>query len=491
MPAPDVILFNPAFRVIDETPAWIVVDKPAHLLCHPTNPGNPPTLWDGLRGLLAYEIVNGARLSVITRLDRDTSGLVLVAKHPKSARVLSLAIQRGHIDKEYLALVWGWPAQDEWEVDAPILRRGEVEESRIWVKQMVHPGGRACRTGFRVERRWERAEGRFALVRCVPRSGRMHQIRVHLAHSGWPIVGDKIYGRDENCYLEFIETGWSDALRDRLLLDRHALHAWRLRWRGREWEAPLAPDLRVFLEGGESGGGKGTEACGSGAGASESRRDRLPEFAGPGSTTLNPMDTFNPVDPERFAAALARFDEENAKDPNLADGEGGAQPHELAYSHWLTAWVLRLEPAASEALRLAARCQHLRRWEIPRESYPATRAGYLKWRQKLKEFHAEKAAAILQETGYGEDLIGQVRDLNLKKNFPADPECRVLEDALCLVFLERQFAGLAAKATEEKVVSALRKCWDKMTPAARDLALQLDYGPGERRLLDLALGSSE
>lgn len=242
------ILFNPDFRVLAETPAWIVVDKPAHLLIHPTNPGNPPTLWDGLRGLLAYEIANGARLSVITRLDRDTSGLVLVAKNPKSARVLSLAMQRGNIGKEYLAIVWGWPAVDDWEVDAPILRRGEVEESSVWVKQMVHPQGRKCLTGFRVERRWERgAEGRFALVRCFPRSGRMHQIRVHLLHSGFPIVGDKIYGPDERCYLEFIETGWTENLRQRLLLNRHALHAARLTWRGQEWEAPLAAELREFM----------------------------------------------------------------------------------------------------------------------------------------------------------------------------------------------------------------------------------------------------
>ena len=242
------ILFNPDFCVVDETPAWIVVNKPPHLLSHPTNPGNPPTLWDGLRGLLAYEIVNGVRLSVITRLDRDTSGLVLVAKNPKTARVLSLAMQRGHIAKEYLAIVWGWPSNDRWEVDAPILRRGEVEDSRIWVKQMVHPSGRSCVTGFQMERRWERREGRFALVRCFPRTGRMHQIRVHLAHSGLPILGDKIYGLDEGCYLEFIETGWTESLQQRHLLNRHALHASRLTWRGLQWDAELAPDLRGFLE---------------------------------------------------------------------------------------------------------------------------------------------------------------------------------------------------------------------------------------------------
>jgi hypothetical protein len=199
------------------------------------------------------------------------------------------------------------------------------------------------------------------------------------------------------------------------------------------------------------------------------------------------MNTFTPGNPERFAAALARFDAENAKDPKTVQCEGRGQPHELVYSRWLTDWVLRLAPEASEPLRLAARCQHLRRWEIPRESYPATRAGYLKWRQVLKEFHADTAAEILREVGYANDVIRQVRDLNLKKNFPADPDCRILEDALCLVFLEHQFAELAAKATEEKMITALQKCWGKMTPAAHAEALKLNYSAAEKHLLDLAL----
>ena len=199
------------------------------------------------------------------------------------------------------------------------------------------------------------------------------------------------------------------------------------------------------------------------------------------------MNTFAPENPDRFAAALARFDAENAKDPKAVICDGVEQPHELVYSRWLTDWVLQLAPDASEPLRLAARCQHLCRWEIPRDSFPATRAGYLKWRQKLKEFHADKAADILREVGYGDEVIRQVRDLNLKKNFPADPECRVLEDALCLVFLQRQFTDLAAKATGEKMITALQKCWAKMTPAAHAEALKLNYSAAEKHLLELAL----
>lgn len=247
------LLFNPEFTVVDESENWIVVDKPAHLLSHPNKPGNPPTLLDGLAGLLGFEIANGARLSVITRLDRDTSGLVLVAKNPETARELSFAIQNGEIGKEYLAIVTGWPDEDAWTVDAPILRKGEVEPGPIWLKRAVHPDGKPCRTRFAVESRFERAEGRFALVRCFPETGRMHQIRVHLAHSGFPIVGDRIYGPDENCYLEFIETGWTPRLARQLLIDRHALHAMRLSWNEHIWNAPLPPDLSEFRHGAAQG----------------------------------------------------------------------------------------------------------------------------------------------------------------------------------------------------------------------------------------------
>ena len=246
------LLFNPDFRVIDESANWIVVDKPPHLLSHPNKPGNPPTLLDGLAGLLGFEIANGAQLSVITRLDRDTSGLVLVAKNPDTARELSLAIQSGQIDKEYLALVWGWPEADEWEVDAPILRLGEVEPpQKIWLKRGVHPDGKPSRTRFQVESRFERETTngtRFSLIRAFPRTGRMHQIRIHLAHSGFPIIGDKIYGPDERNYLEFIETGWTKSLAERLLLDRHALHANVLQYASQVWTAPLPPDMADFAE---------------------------------------------------------------------------------------------------------------------------------------------------------------------------------------------------------------------------------------------------
>ena len=198
-------------------------------------------------------------------------------------------------------------------------------------------------------------------------------------------------------------------------------------------------------------------------------------------------ETFQPRDAQRFEAALRRFDEENGRDPNHETSGGISRPRELLYAQRLTGWVLRLCPDASEALRLAARCQHICRWEIPRGSYPLTRAGYLKWRADLKKFHAQKAGEILQEAGYEESVIHRVQELNLKKNFPDDPEGRVLEDALCLVFLEFQLADLAAKTAEEKTINALQKSWQKMTEAGRAEALKLDYGPREKPLLQRAL----
>jgi hypothetical protein len=194
-------------------------------------------------------------------------------------------------------------------------------------------------------------------------------------------------------------------------------------------------------------------------------------------------ENFQPRDPQKFENALRRFDEENSRDPNLENG----RPRELLYAQRLTDWVLRLCPDAGEELRLAARCQHICRWQSPRENYPMTRAGYLKWRADLKKFHAEKSGEILREVGYDDETIRHVQDLNLKKNFPNGTEVRILEDALCLVFLEFQFAGLAGKTDDDKTINALQKSWAKMTDAARAEALKLHYGEREKTLLQRAL----
>lgn len=255
LPLIDLRLYTPDFTIVDENEDFLLVDKPPHLIVHPSVPGNPPTLLDGLQALCAYELTCGGQLSLINRLDRETSGIVLVAKHKSAARDLSKAMERREFRKTYHAIVWGWPERDSFDVDGPILRRGEVEPSPIWVKQIVHPAGKESRTRFEVEQRFEREAdrdgrygpcGRFSLLRCFPLTGRMHQIRVHAAAAGHPIVGDKLYGPDETCYLEFIETGWTAALQRVLLMNRQALHASGLGWREHEWHCPLPADMLDF-----------------------------------------------------------------------------------------------------------------------------------------------------------------------------------------------------------------------------------------------------
>ena len=184
------------------------------------------------------------------------------------------------------------------------------------------------------------------------------------------------------------------------------------------------------------------------------------------------------MNPGRFQDAITRIDAANAQDPRGI---------ELPYAQRLSAWVERLAPNASEELRLAARAQHICRWTIPRESYPAGRIGYLKWREDLKQFHAQKAAEILRELGCEEPAVARVQDLIRKRNFPRDPEGRVLEDALCLVFLETQFAETAAKTGDEKMLGILQKTWRKMTPQAREIALTLPMSTEQRALVEKAL----
>ena len=180
----------------------------------------------------------------------------------------------------------------------------------------------------------------------------------------------------------------------------------------------------------------------------------------------------------RFQDAITRFDTATAADPRGI---------ELPYARQLSVWLDRLAPDASEPLRLAARAQHICRWLSPRESYPAGRIGYLKWREDLKQVHAQKAGEILGEVGYDEATVARVQDLIRKRNFPRDPEGRTLEDALCLVFLETQFVETTAKTGDDRMVEILRKTWNKMTPQAREIALTLPMPAMCRALMEKAL----
>jgi 23S rRNA pseudouridine1911/1915/1917 synthase len=237
------------FAIVAESDDFIVVEKPPFLLIHPTKPNGARTLWGELKHLLAFEIANGGQVSIVNRLDRETSGLVLVAKNGTAARRFGLLMQEQRIAKEYLAIVWGWPEWDSKTIDAPLARQGAHGPSRIWLKQTIHPAGAPAGTGFRIEQRFTRGPDRqrFSIIRAIPQTGRTHQIRVHLASLGHPIVGDKIYGPDEHLYLQFIETGWTPELERQLLLPRHALHSAALKVEGGEsWISALPADLADF-----------------------------------------------------------------------------------------------------------------------------------------------------------------------------------------------------------------------------------------------------
>jgi 23S rRNA pseudouridine1911/1915/1917 synthase len=237
------------FLIVAERDDFLVVEKPPFLLVHPSKPNGARTLWGELKHLLAFEIANGGQVSIVNRLDRETSGLILVAKTAAAARRFGLLMQEQRIAKEYLAIVWGWPEWESKTVEAPLARQGVHTPSSIWLKQAIHPAGAPARTDFKVERRFCRGAERFSIVRAIPQTGRTHQIRVHLASLGHPIVGDKIYGPDEKLYLEFIETGWTPSLQSKLLLTRHALHSAALQIEGGErWVSRLPPDLAAFAE---------------------------------------------------------------------------------------------------------------------------------------------------------------------------------------------------------------------------------------------------
>ena len=191
----------------------------------------------------------------------------------------------------------------------------------------------------------------------------------------------------------------------------------------------------------------------------------------------------------RLQDLLARIDEANRKDPHAETAEGVAHPKELLYARRMSAWLERLRPDASVALRIAVRAQHLERWAIPRERFPQGRTGYLRWRTTLGRHHAERTAALMREAGFDGDTIAAVTALLRKEGLAGaapNSDVQALEDCACLVFLESYLDPFADKHPPAKVAGILTKTWRKMSPAARRAALRIEFQPAVRAMLETA-----
>lgn len=228
-------------QVVFEDDDIFVVDKPGGMVCHSAQRLEQSSLVEWLRagGVETPRMIN--------RLDRETSGLVVVAKNESAAKILGKAVQRREIEKEYLAICWGEFEQERGVIDKPI---AVSQTAIVYTKRVVdHANGKPSVTEFEAK---EALRG-FTIVRLKPRTGRAHQLRVHMAWLGHPIVGDKIYGPDETLYLQFIERGVTEELLEKLLMPRHALHAERVAFRHPstgercEFEATVPDDMQAFI----------------------------------------------------------------------------------------------------------------------------------------------------------------------------------------------------------------------------------------------------
>lgn len=233
---------EPVLAVVYEDEDLLVVDKPAGLVVHPSKDGEMSSLIGRVRLHLGH-----AEGRLVNRLDRETTGLVLVARHAQAASELGRLFAGGAVTKRYHAVVHGHLALDRQRIAAPL---GRDEASLVAIKDCVRADGAAAETDVWRIRTFDRHGLPLSLVDVQPVTGRKHQIRIHLAHIGHPIVGDKIYGGDETCYLRLVAGHLTDDDRRRLLIEHHALHAGSLRftWRGRDWsfEAPLDRRLADF-----------------------------------------------------------------------------------------------------------------------------------------------------------------------------------------------------------------------------------------------------
>jgi 23S rRNA pseudouridine1911/1915/1917 synthase len=229
-------------NIIHEDDSLLIVNKPAGLVCHPTKGDAYSSLISRLRLYLGPE----KPIHLINRLDRETSGLVIAAKTDEAASALRRRWERGEVQKAYLAIVVGSVAEAAGSIEAPI---GPDPTSAVAIKSRICPGGAPSRTDFRVICRWRRSGCDYSVLFVSPRTGRKHQIRVHLAHIGHPVVGDKIYGPDEQIYLAFVEGRMTAEQVALMKLPNQALHAWSVAWdEGRVPWAYCAEPEEVFME---------------------------------------------------------------------------------------------------------------------------------------------------------------------------------------------------------------------------------------------------
>ena len=191
-----------------------------------------------------------------------------------------------------------------------------------------------------------------------------------------------------------------------------------------------------------------------------------------------------------YAIARQLIDAAHSGDPKGLDG----RPAELVYADRMEAWLVRLAPNAPELLRLAARCQHLERWSVPRNSFPEGRAGYLSWRKDLYGRQAERARELLLQAGAESREAEEAATWISKTGLKINPSTQLLEDAACLVFLENEIAGFAAQHADyprEKFIGIIQKTWRKMSPAAREAAHGLNLPPGIAELVKEAVQKTD
>lgn len=211
-------------------------------------------------------------------------------------------------------------------------------------------------------------------------------------------------------------------------------------------------------------------------------RDTIPWLS------YQPKRETNPMTQVELEKILEAIDQTNSHDPNREIDQGESQPRELLYGRRMSTWLSKLRPDADAALQIAARAQHIRRWEHPREEYPLDRKGYLAWRRGLYTFHAEQVGAIMESAGVDAAMIERVSFLLHKKQLHDDADTQALEDAACLVFLEHHIGEFAAKTDREKMIGIIRKTWRKMSDRGHEFALKLNFSPEVMALIGEALG---